>query len=126
MHENYNDIKDRIEELPYWYDEYGTPRYGAFDPDLCPDIYSSHVGLFLIACQHCGKTFKVEMHADIWDRNLRHPPKKWHYGDPPVHNCTGDTMNCDDLEVLEFWNKDNRKDPRWERVPEFEGKIDNE
>jgi hypothetical protein len=31
----------------------------------------------------------------------------FHYGDPPAHGCVGDTMNCYDLRIVEFWVKDN-------------------
>jgi hypothetical protein len=119
MHENYEDIKSRIEEEPSYYDFNGVPRYGGFSPDKCPNIYSRHVGLFRIACQNCGKEFLVEMNADIWDRMLEIPPKKWHYGDPPIHGCIGDTMNCIDLEVIEFWHKGS--DFEWTRMVGFEG-----
>jgi hypothetical protein len=33
-------------------------------------------------------------------------------------------MNCDDLEVLQVWNRKGVGD--WERVPELEGVIDEE
>lgn len=123
MHENYEDILDRINEPPSWYDQNGTPRYGDFHPNKCPNIYSRHVGLFLIACQDCNQQFKVEMHADIWGKDLDHPPAKWHYGDPPIHGCVGDTMNCEDLAVLEFWTN-KPFDKEWVRRPEFEGLVD--
>lgn len=49
-----------------------------------------------------------------------------HYGDPPRHChrddvpcCAGDTMDCDDLRVLEFWRRD-RGVREWVRVPELE------
>jgi hypothetical protein len=108
MHEAYEDIISRISEAPTWYDQNGTPRYGKFTPDHCPNIYSSNVILMKIACQFCGQRFHVEMHTDIWDERIS-PPKKWHYGDPPRNVCDGggDTMNCEDLAVLEVWSKTN-------------------
>ena len=117
MHENYKDILSRISELPLWFDSNGVPRYDKFDPSMCPNIYSNHVGLFLIACQYCGQKFHVEMHSDIWGERTNSPPSKWHYGDPPIHGCTGDTMNCDDLAVIEFWSKINFE---WKRQKKFE------
>jgi hypothetical protein len=52
-----------------------------------------------------------------------------HYGDPPRHEhgqgridiggtCAGDTMNCWDLKVMEFWTRE--KTHSWRRVPELE------
>lgn len=123
MHENYDDIKSRITEEPTWYDSNGTPRYGPFSPKGCPNIYSDKVALLRIHCQACQKHFNVEMHAGIWDRCSEHRPKTWHYGDPPRHECpgAGETMNCDDIAVLEFWCRENSE---WIRKPEFEGLVD--
>jgi len=124
MHSRFQDIRSRIQEQPTWYDENGTPRYGKFEPDLAPDIYSRVVVLMRIGCQSCDQRFDVEMHLSLFDRfkpNKR-PPKSWHYGDPPAHGCVGDTMNCTDLEVLEVWTKDEMRN--WARVPELEGAID--
>ena len=43
-----------------------------------------------------------------------------HYGDPPYHGCAygGETTNCEDIRVLEFWRREGAGD--WERVPELE------
>jgi hypothetical protein len=122
MHENYEDIKKLTPEPPQWYDENGVPRYAPFEPKYCPDIYSHNVGLLLIACQACGQQFRVEMHTSIFGSKTGHHPHKWHYGDPPIHGCMGDTMNCDDLAVLEFWHREGIGE--WERMKELEGVID--
>lgn len=46
-----------------------------------------------------------------------------HYGDPPRHGgCVGETMNCDDLEILEVWIKNPTLN--WKRHKELEGEID--
>jgi hypothetical protein len=121
MHESYKDITSRIAEPPKWYDQNGAPRYDDFNPELCPNIYAHHVGLFLIECQECDQKFEVEMHADVFDSRMKFQPSKWHYGDPPAHGCVGDTMNCEDLAVLQFWGKEPFGD--WERLPKFEGPI---
>jgi len=134
----YEDITSRIKEKPNWYDENGVPRYGIFKPDLTPDIYANEIVLLRIACQDCDKEFLVEMswgyHQKIWDRHaesfstrMREWIKKgedkketWpplHYGDPPIHDCVGDTMNCIDIEVIEFWKKE---DFDWQRIKKFE------
>ncbi len=124
MHESYEDITSRIAEEPTWYDSNGTPRYGKFTPDRCPNIYSHCVALLQIACQSCGEKFDVEMHTDIWS-DRESIPKKWHYGDPPRHVCGGggDTMNCEDLVVLEVWNKSGAFN-KWRRLHKLEGLIE--
>jgi len=124
MHENYEDILSRIDEPPKWYDQNGTPRYGDFVPHSCPNIYSSQVGLFKIACQYCHQHFTIEMHSGLFDSRQYCPPSKWHYGDPPTHDCVGDTMNCDDLAVIEFWVKNTEL--IWRRAKEFEVRIDDD
>ncbi len=118
MKENYKDITSRIACEPRWYDLNGTPRYDEFHPDYCPNIYADQVFLLLIACQSCKEEFEVELHAGVFDK-VKHP-KKLHYGDPPAHNCVGDTMNCEDLEVLQVWY---RPSDTWERKRELEGPI---
>lgn len=117
---DYKDIKSRITEEPAWYDENGVPRYGDFVPENIPNIYANHCALLRIACQDCGAKFKVAMNDGIWN-SKEFNPKQLHYGDPPRHNCVGDTMNCDDLDVLEVWCKQNHG---WVRVPELEGVIE--
>ena len=122
MQTNYGDIKKRIPEPPVWYDSNGTPRYDEFYPDLCPDIYSNTVVLLRIACQSCAMEFDVEMHRGYFQRMSL--PSKLHYGDPPIHNCVGDTMNCEDLEVLQVWSREPVAD--WKRLHLMEGLIDEE
>lgn len=141
MKTNYSDIRDKIKQQPQWYDENGVPRYGKFHPDFCPDVYTDEVILLEISCQDCGKRFLVEMHwgfhLKVFDRHLesfttklrqwlKKNRKGWcpiHYGDPPWHNCVGDTMNCIDLRILEFWK---RLDFEWKRLKKFEIKLEEE
>ena len=118
MHTSFEDITSRIGEEPRWWDANGTPRYGPFTPKACPNIYAHTVVLYRIACQDCGEQFDVESHASLWDEIV---PTKLHYGDPPSHDCVGDTMNCDDLEVVEVWHKDDFGE--WQRRPEAEGSM---
>lgn len=127
MKANYRDILSRIKEEPKWYDENGTPRYEKFHPDLSPDIYADEVILLEIACQNCGKRFFVEMNYSVIDKVMSpfaFPLSKdtWrlHYGDPPIHGCVGDTMNCDDIKVIEFWQKENFG---WKRKKNLEIKL---
>jgi len=123
MHGNYDDIRSRMTEPPAWFDQNGTPRYGEFHPSQCPNIYSRHVVLAKIACQACCMEFTVEMHAGIWSQRQEAPPSKWHYGDPPCHGCAGDTMNCEDLEILQVWIKTDCLGD-WRRRSDLEGIID--
>jgi len=126
MHASYDDIISRIAEKPTWWDENGTPRYGAFAPDACPDIYASDVVLLEIGCQDCDRHFRVEMHYGPWQRmygtmSLEAAVRDGviHYGDPPSHGCegAGDTMNSIPHRVLEFWRHEAFD---WKRVPELE------
>lgn len=121
MHAHYEDITSRIAQEPLWYDQHGVPRYAPFAPLFCPNIYARHVVLLRIACQACQRQFDVEMHSDIF-RDFPHP-KKLHYGDSPNHGCIGDTMNCNDLAVLEVWTKLETLG-EWKRHPELEGAMD--
>lgn len=122
MKEIYSDITSRIAEPPSWWDENGTPRYGEFSPDRSPNIYADQVALLLIACQACGQEFRVEMNAGYWSRDTNRAPREWHYGDPPRHDCVGDTMNCNDMAVLEFWTRRHARN--WERHPLLEVPVD--
>jgi hypothetical protein len=54
----YHDIKDRISELPVWYDAHGCPRYGDFEPNVL-GVYDDIALLYLIECQSCQARFKV-------------------------------------------------------------------
>lgn len=130
MLSNYLDIRKRIAEEPTWYDQNGCPRYGKFHPDLSPNIYAKVVTLTRIKCQSCGKEFLVEM--SICDffwlmHNVWHQPRKWVYGDPPRHDdsgqrCAGETMSCDEIEVIRAWRRGDGED-RWVRVKKWEGKM---
>ena len=145
MHNDYPDIRSRIKEEPTWYDCYGVPRYGEFEPSLSPNIYAQEILLVQISCQYCRQKFLVEFN---WDRMQeifkgRHfeafstVVKKWledeknkdhyppvHYGDPPAHGCVGDTMNCYDLKIVQFWKKEEHF--KWVRKPEFEVEMEKE
>jgi len=121
---SFKDITSRIKTKPTWWDENGTPRYGKFGPMESPDIYATQVLLIKIGCQSCDETFLVEMSYGRYDElyytyprgpfDPKKPPP--HYGDPPIHGCVGDTENCTDLEVVEFWEKDKKVPWDWTRV----------
>jgi hypothetical protein len=137
VHNDYHDITSRIKEEPKWYDQNGAPRYDAFNPMDVPNIYATEVVLVKIKCQDCGKEFMVGMgfcemdklynlRASSYEEDIRQYLKDdeqhyWfpvHYGDPPSHGCVGDTMNCIDIKIVEFWKKEKYID--WVRKPEYE------
>lgn len=132
---DYDDIKKLINQEPLWYDANGVPRYAAFDPEMCPNIYSDYVVLFEIECQRCGKRFKVEEHEPTflmpYDKGKFHTiveNKELGYGDPPRHDCSGDTMTSEPLYILEVWRRwlgeGNDRNPDWVRCHELEGRIE--
>lgn len=130
MNQEYKDIISRL-GAPLWWDECSVPRYEAFTPDQCNDIYADEVCLLEIGCQHCGEKFLVAVSWDRTDGILQNYPTLTgrvkagliHWGDPPLHNCIGDTESCDDLRVIEFWVKDRINWDGWQRVPELEGEL---
>jgi len=136
MKADYKDIRSKISEEPLWYDENGVPRYEQFTPRLSPDIYADEVILLEIACQSCRTRFFVEMSwcflvavirtnkgnsfsscLDAWLLDRANTFCPLHYGDPPRHDCVGDTMNCDDLQIVEFHKKVNFE---FERIKKYE------
>jgi hypothetical protein len=127
MHHTFDDIRSRIAEPPAWFDSNGTPRYGEFTPGACPNIYADEVALVEIGCQACAEKFLVETHHSImdfgtgWQLAARIRDECVHYGDPPAHGCVGDTMNCLDLRVVQYWHhQDGSVMLDWERVAELE------
>lgn len=137
---DYDDIKKRIQEPPLWYDQNGVPRYDKFHPSML-GIYDSYAILVRISCQDCLTQFLVSHgwnpYTYIWQS--QHVPTMeevidlYHYGDPPRHGCTGDTMNCHDHEVVEAWEQaplvTNSKagidfGDRWMRRHEYEIPLD--
>lgn len=128
MKPSYDDILDLIEKDPKWHDQFGVPRFCDFHPEKSSNIYAKEVILLLIRCQNCSKTFFVEMNAshEIHEKNtLEYRAKNWtaykfipiHYGDPPRHDCVGDTMNSEPIEIKEFWKREKID---WIRQPHLE------
>jgi len=129
---DYNDIREMIDLKPKWFDEAGVPRYCDFHPSETNDIYAKEVAFMKIACQNCGRKFRVCLSwsmasaiGKINNKKLSEWVKDLHYGDPPnIHCCAvGPTMNSIPLQVLEFW-KHEKFD--WKRVPEFEIELEDE
>jgi len=113
MKENYEDILSRLGK-PDWWDWYGVPRYG--EPTRVP----KHL-IGRIRCQHCAREFRVALvgvyiHNSSNIEQVKDQPdwehfshlalvEHWHYGDPPFHDCIGDTMNSvPEWEWAEFWD----------------------
>lgn len=126
LHDYADIIKATGGKNPKWWDENGVPRFGKHHPKESADIYAKEVALVEIRCQNCPKKFLVQMTWSYMD-DIRYaraagPMSKrvdsLHYGDPPRHeDPAGNTMNCYDLRVVEFWAQ---KDYEWVRVPELE------
>lgn len=125
----YDDIKKRIKEEVQWYDDNGCPRYDKFHPNDLSSIYADECCLLLIRCQQCHMEFKVSLYSISAYRVAKETLtiKEFiergiiHYGDPPRHNSSchaGDTMNCEDIRVLEYWKKEIPSD--WKRNKELE------
>lgn len=129
----YTDITKRLGKA-HWYDEHGVPRYEPFEYGYTSNIYNDVVVLLEIACQACGERFKVEMGYSSMDLIMNrytkgyglvdvplptvNGPWAFHYGDPPIHACIGDTMNSVPVRVIEFWKKGDHFE--WERLPDQE------
>ncbi len=127
MKNPYSDIRDRIDELPQWWDENGVPRYCDFTADETADIYVDECVLMLIRCQNCGQEFHVclsnnksysqyEGNSNLGELIKR---KEIHYGDPPNIGCcpSGPTMNSVPVKILEYWT---RHQLQWLRNESFE------
>lgn len=130
MKHHYRDITDKLGE-PLWWDEAGVPRYCEFGPRETNDIYVDQVVLLEIACQQCGRRFKVAM---SWGSDMGYfrkipslfeqiESKEIHYGDPPNYGCcpAGATMNSEPIRVLEAWQRGEGFE--WERMAEYEVEI---
>lgn len=114
---SYNDITSRINESPKWYTPEGYPRYCEFTPQET-GIYAKFALLVEIQCQSCHKSFMVgegytrENQLALQTNDAEHffndlnkiiKYYHYHYGNPPSHDCVGDTMNCDDIRFVEVW-----------------------
>ena len=126
MHTNYKDILEKLGE-PLWWDENAVPRYCEFSPNNLANIYACECVLMKIACQNCGTNFYVAMSNSGYDRNYKlysfeNDLHYLHYGDPPNTDCCwpGASMNCEDLNILQFWKKDKESNYEWVRVPKNE------
>ena len=130
MLNDYRDITRRLGN-PLWYDPQGVPRYDPFEPRLL-GVYIQFAALLSVECQYCRRRFQCAVEA---------VPREWcpvcmdfhpapilpttvqtgfcSWGDPPPHDCAGDTMGADVLGVLQFWRRDG-KTLEWRRDPTHE------
>ncbi len=114
MHHHFDDIRERINDSPKWWDENGVPRYCEFSPAETANIYRNECALCIIACQDCRHEFSVALSEDEM-RMVHGRPSlaeliesgELHYGDPPnIHCCpAGPTMSSVMMRVVEFWKK---------------------
>ena len=132
---NYKDITERAGE-PDWYDQHGAPRYGDFNPGRV-DIYCLRAALIVIACQNCGRRFRIATHQKMWEFTPLDPgcgpdlyhwemsfkePMHFTFGDPPRHDeedderCAGETMSSELVGIEEFWCR-RRPGKEWHRHP---------
>jgi len=138
MWAKYEDITSRLGN-PLWHDEHGVPRYDQFTRELVADIYAREIALVEIQCQACLKRFDVAFSyapmQQVSNPNLPSLSEEvtddtLHYGDPPRHDdpgghgCAGETMNCNDLRVLQFWQMNQEYD--WKRIPRLELRLERE
>jgi len=144
MFAEFSDILSRIAEPPEWWDQNGVPRFGAFTPNNTPDIHAKEIVLFEIACQNCLRLFKVALAQSDSDRfdpfNHKKPFPRLsesifclEFGDPPRHEddgkgeeCgSGNSMNCLNIRVLEFWVRAPISSPdRWVRRSDLERPLE--
>lgn len=146
---DYDDIREAVgrDRPPLWFDGGGVPRYAPFTTQML-GVYDDFALLVRIECQSCQQRFLV---GTGWTRfSLRRDPveewtlealaERYHYGDPPIHGCVGDTMNCVDLEIMEAWEKVGETEeresptgskynvytvlPEWTRRPDLEKHIE--
>lgn len=124
MRQNYSDITSRIAEAPAWFDEAAVPRYCAFTPAAVANVYAVEVVLAEIACQSCGKVFRVSFSGmgapDRLSDLIR--SRELEYGDPPAAYCSdaGQTISSISLRVLEYWFRSGLD---WKRDPDLEVDI---
>lgn len=121
MNNSYDDIKSLTKVKPYWYDDNGVPRYCEPHPDHLPNIYCNRAVFIRISCQSCGQKFivSISQHNNLLDKVKVDLPFEigWlDYGDPPIHNCVGDSMSSESIELISAWIRNKRTKYEWEQV----------
>jgi hypothetical protein len=115
VHQRYDDIFSRIDQAPYWFDEYAVPRYCVFTPDKLANIYAGEAVLAEVTCQVCKHLFRVAFSGANWNSGtiadaIRSRTLK--FGDPPNYCCNNADMSSEPRRVIEYWR---RNDPRYTR-----------
>lgn len=129
MRNHYRDILARIPEPPIWFDDRGVPRYEPFAPVDLADIYADEAALAEVACQGCGRLFRVALTNAFADRGFSLGDairlRQAGYGDPPNVGCcdAGPAMTSDLRSVLEYWSRESEIGFGWYRDPTLEGPV---
>lgn len=133
MHRHYADLLALTSEPPKWWDDNAVPRWCEFSPHAL-GVYIDQAALIEIKCQACERPMLV---AASWGRTdatigaIRRgedvssiksladfaESRDLRWGDPPNHNCGGDSMSSEPVRVVEFWDRISWE---WERRPELE------
>lgn len=135
---DYSDILAKAGQPTYW-GPFGVPRYRDFEPTGL-SVFTSRAAKLRVLCQSCGREFVVVSAYDKTSALLELPETEgvrdpwdaigsFHYGDPPVHHCPGDSIGSLPLEVVEFWKRVDAiewvRDPAHEFVlPTLERKVE--
>lgn len=112
---------------PWWWSESGVPRYCDFAPHLAhPEAMET--ALVEINCQGCGEEYKVAVSTssraeEQLSVSIRQAQRVG-YGDPPAGGCcaAGDTMTAEEIQVIEFWSRNNKKF-EWRRDKSLEVRL---
>ena len=129
MHQHYEDILNRIAELPTWFDDGGVPRFAKFSPQCLGNIHASGAALAEVSCQGCGRVFQVALTEAFASNGFSLGDEirlaRVHYGDPPNVWCcgSGPSMNSVMHRVLEYWFRDHEISTSWQRESAFEGLV---
>lgn len=143
---DYADIHEAADSYPFWYDGQGVPRFALFEPDML-GVYDKFALLIRIRCQSCHRDFLV---GEGWTGyGITYEPiseldgvptedamyklkvnhfdlavlsSGFSYGDPPRHDCGGDSMSSENVCIEQAWERvpKERNFPVWVRNPEVE------
>lgn len=90
MRPDFRDIRSRIPEAPFWWDENGVPRYCEFHPTHAAKVNCAEVALVEIACRGCRFMFYIAFsHVNIFDNTIAGAilAGTLEYGEPPNIGC---------------------------------------
>lgn len=114
-------------ESVYWWDQHGVPRFAPFHPMML-GVYDRFAILAEIECQSCSRhlivgygTPQYTFFGSLFTYTIEEICTDFRYGDPPRHDCVGDTMSSFPVAILEAWDHDDTLS--WRRRFELEGAI---